>query len=628
MCLAKGVYTVWLRARGGEDFGKEGLNEQLLQKDNKSLALSFSAYLFGVAFITRAAIMDFGYAAPSSQAYFDGQDTEEGIDVRVENIYQGLAWMSIGLVLLLVSQLSNQLVLRIDQPKAGEKYLANGMVEACSFTASSLITAAAVSGQPTTWEEDIASTMIFFALGQGVFLVFGVVFQSLTKYDLWKEVHEGNPAAGVSFGLHLIALANLLSGAIFRSDSLPNFGMWVGISFVWLFLIRFLIDKLLLPGSALDEEIARDRNWGAAFITGGVQIAVTIVVNNLSQDPCVVGVPGKLADRLTAEEFSEDLWNWDRLAMLLYTFAIIVVGRIVYGLRIASLSKITAGELSYAPRDEEGKNLPEDWTSDARLNHVLLEKDNKAVCVSFAGYIFGLCVMLSGNAQNIKLEGNSAVGGVESLGMVALFAALGCLFVFLSGVLNDRILLHTESNLVELHKGNLAVGIFEACSYVATGYMVGASLAGSTYDSGTLGEDILGVVLFFVLGQLCIISHGKLVEVLTPYNVQEQIVTQQNAAAGLSGGLHVLALSLLAANAVAEAFTLPVYFIWVLVGSLLLIATEYAMDRLILPGEALNKEISADKNWGAALISGVISVGLAFLLNTFLRDCIYSVAAV
>ena len=78
----------------------------------------------------------------------------------------------------------------------------------------------------------------------------------------------------------------------------------------------------------------------------------------------------------------------------------------------------------------------------------------------------------------------------------------------------------------------------------------------------------------------------------------------------------------------AEAFTLPVYFIWVLVGSLLLIATEYAMDRLILPGEALNKEISADKNWGAALISGVISVGLAFLLNTFLRDCIYSVAAV
>ena len=52
------------------------------------------------------------------------------------------------------------------------------------------------------------------------------------------------------------------------------------------------------------------------------------------------------------------------------------------------------------------------------------------------------------------------------------------------------------------------------------------------------------------------------------------------------------------------------------------------MDRLILPGEALNKEISADKNWGAALISGVISVGLAFLLNTFLRDCIYSVSAV
>ena len=50
------------------------------------------------------------------------------------------------------------------------------------------------------------------------------------------------------------------------------------------------------------------------------------------------------------------------------------------------------------------------------------------------------------------------------------------------------------------------------------------------------------------------------------------------------------------------------------------------MDRLILPGEALNKEISGDKNWGAALISGVISVGLAFLLNTFLRDCLAEIS--
>ena len=35
------------------------------------------------------------------------------------------------------------------------------------------------------------------------------------------------------------------------------------------------------------------------------------------------------------------------------------------------------------------------------------------------------------------------------------------------------------------------------------------------------------------------------------------------------------------------------------------------IDKLILPGDDLDKEIADDKNWGAALIEGAVAIGIA-----------------
>jgi hypothetical protein len=39
------------------------------------------------------------------------------------------------------------------------------------------------------------------------------------------------------------------------------------------------MDKLILPGDLLDEEISKDQNWGAALIEGASSLVVAIIVN-------------------------------------------------------------------------------------------------------------------------------------------------------------------------------------------------------------------------------------------------------------------------------------------------------------------------------------------------------------
>jgi hypothetical protein len=41
------------------------------------------------------------------------------------------------------------------------------------------------------------------------------------------------------------------------------------------------VDKFILPGSLLDEEISRDRNWGAALIEGTAAIGLALILTTL-----------------------------------------------------------------------------------------------------------------------------------------------------------------------------------------------------------------------------------------------------------------------------------------------------------------------------------------------------------
>ena len=126
---------------------------------------------------------------------------------------------------------------------------------------------------------ELLDTLVFFAAGQIAFILTGLCYQKCTSYDIHAEIEKDNVAAGVSFGMTLIAVAILLNGYVMRSDSLVGFVVWVPLSIILLLTSRYLVDKAILPSSPIDHEISVDQNWGVALIEGGTAIGIALVLN-------------------------------------------------------------------------------------------------------------------------------------------------------------------------------------------------------------------------------------------------------------------------------------------------------------------------------------------------------------
>lgn len=267
---------LWLALRGhpetpftmGTSFAKA-----LTEDDNKALAVSFAAYMFSVGLVLWSALT--------------GLSDDEG-----ENIGLLCVWYLIGLLLLEVARIVNdKLLLRsVDNNVELVKNhnLGVATAEAGSYIATGLTVSASISGVPGDFGEDFAVTMMWFALGQLGFVAFAHLLNTrvFASFDFFAEMRRNNAAAGVLFGLNLVAIGNLISNSILKSDSLLTFGIWYALGGVVLLLCRWIVDKIILPTQTMNHEIQTDHNWGAAMLVGGVPVALTFVLNTFLPDTC------------------------------------------------------------------------------------------------------------------------------------------------------------------------------------------------------------------------------------------------------------------------------------------------------------------------------------------------------
>jgi uncharacterized membrane protein YjfL (UPF0719 family) len=72
----------------------------------------------------------------------------------------------------------------------------------------------------------------------------------------------------------------LLAGSILNSDSIPFFAIWAISGAIALAVSRFVLDKFILPGAKLDEEIHRDHNWGAALLIGSLFVVISFLIRS------------------------------------------------------------------------------------------------------------------------------------------------------------------------------------------------------------------------------------------------------------------------------------------------------------------------------------------------------------
>lgn len=249
------------------------LDQELTTNDNKAIGVAFAAYLLGVTIIL------WGVLTSGSDISSNFSETKAfWIDLGSTAV-----WCLIGIGLLLVSRIVNDKLLlpkfNNNKELQEDKNVGTAAVIAGSYIGTALIVSVAVSGPGTgNFLIDILLTLAYFVVGQLSFILFGIIYQKLTSYDVHDEIEKDNPAVGISFGCSLIANSILISGYLEFFDSIPGLIVWFIISTFLLFSCRFIIDKVLLPGSAIDDEIQRDRNWGVALIEGFTIIGIALII--------------------------------------------------------------------------------------------------------------------------------------------------------------------------------------------------------------------------------------------------------------------------------------------------------------------------------------------------------------
>jgi uncharacterized membrane protein YjfL (UPF0719 family) len=244
------------------------LNVQLTQKDNKAVAVSFSGYLLAVGIVILGVF-----------------NSETGGSVKPNMWYELLdtvIWGIVGIVLLNFARIINDKLLlsKFNNVKEliADKNIGTAAVEWGSYVGSAFIIYGAISGEDTGYVNGLITAGVYFIISQIAFILFGWIYQLISRYDLHKEIEEDNISAGLAFGMTLTAISIILSGYVLRYDSLIGFWIWFLVGLVMLVVGRYLVDKILLPGALLDEEISKDKNWGAAFVEGSVAIGLAFLI--------------------------------------------------------------------------------------------------------------------------------------------------------------------------------------------------------------------------------------------------------------------------------------------------------------------------------------------------------------
>jgi uncharacterized membrane protein YjfL (UPF0719 family) len=243
------------------------LNFELVEKDNAALALAVVGYYFGLVLAIGGTI-----AGPSV-----------GL---VEDLYDLVIYGILSIILLNISWfLGDKLILfkfRVSEELIRDHNQGTGVVSAGISVASGFIIYGAVSGEGGS----IWTVLVFWALGQVLLILAGLVYERITPYNIHEEIEKDNVAAGVSFAGALVSIGVIIGLAgegdfTAWSIDLPVYLGFAVLGLILLPIIRLLTDKVLLPSVKLSDEISAQEkpNVGAAYIEAFSYIAAAFIIS-------------------------------------------------------------------------------------------------------------------------------------------------------------------------------------------------------------------------------------------------------------------------------------------------------------------------------------------------------------
>ena len=264
------------------------IDRHLTKERNDAVAVSFGGYLLGLAFAVSTTLLG---------------TTSDLLAELAGIVITGV----MAILLLRLSMLINDrfvlFTFKVSTEIGDEKNVGTGYVVGGMSIATGLMLSGVLSGSSGGLVLLIRDVVIYWAAGQLILIIDGLVFQAITRYDVHKSIEDdANPAVGISFGSFLVAQGLITRTALTGAGSelgreLLITAVIAASGLVLLLIGRVIADKVFLPHGVLSQEVAEHKNTAAAVIAAAAFLVIAILFSSAANP----GVAGGAGAALTGE---------------------------------------------------------------------------------------------------------------------------------------------------------------------------------------------------------------------------------------------------------------------------------------------------------------------------------------
>ncbi|MES2572626.1 MAG: DUF350 domain-containing protein [Verrucomicrobiota bacterium] len=248
---------------------KFSFTEELTERDNAAFGASFTGYLIGVGIALTGAF-------PSPHAPLQ--------DALITMTYSGI----LAIVLMRVSVWINDafVLSRFNGlvEIIRDRNIGVGIAVAGSSIGTGLVLAGIMTGESETDLSAITDILIYWAVGQALFILGAHLFFRVAGYDVQGTLEKNNnTATGISLGGFLIALGVLIWSASRNASGelFSELGITVVLALfggALLLLSRIITEKLILLRIDFSKEISIDENKAAGLVSASCSIVTALML--------------------------------------------------------------------------------------------------------------------------------------------------------------------------------------------------------------------------------------------------------------------------------------------------------------------------------------------------------------
>ena len=279
--VAEGMIILALAKFARDVVTRHNINEEVVDKANLAVALRLCGYFLAVILILLGVLyqpLTIGFA-------------EEGFGFNQtlgEEVLRVFLYSLAGIVALnLVRVLFDRLILyqfHLEKEVVEDRNAGAGAAELGMYVATGLLIAGAVAGETGGSEGEAALiALAFFGMGLALLIAFALFYEFTTSFKIHDEIEKDNVAVGVALGGNLIAIGLVTLKAVFGDftgwgESIAAFLVFGVLGFVLLYVMRLLIDLVILPTVKVSQALSEGRNVGVALVESAVVISAALVL--------------------------------------------------------------------------------------------------------------------------------------------------------------------------------------------------------------------------------------------------------------------------------------------------------------------------------------------------------------